>query len=69
MNGFEFLRRFRKTTVGRRIPVIVWTGKDLTDSERVELRSAADSIAKKDNQADQLIHELKNILRTPTPLA
>jgi CheY-like chemotaxis protein len=68
MNGFEFLKRFRKTTKGDRTPVIVWTGKDLTDSERAELRSAANSIAKKDDQAAQLIHELKNVLRTPGPL-
>ncbi|MGE5306113.1 MAG: response regulator, partial [Alphaproteobacteria bacterium] len=30
MNGFEFLKRFRKSRSGRRTPVIVWTGKDLT---------------------------------------
>jgi signal transduction histidine kinase/DNA-binding response OmpR family regulator len=68
MNGFEFLKRFRKTAKGNRTPVIVWTGKDLTDSERAELRSAANSIAKKDDQAAQLVHELKNVLRTPGPL-
>jgi signal transduction histidine kinase/CheY-like chemotaxis protein len=69
MDGFEFLKRFRKSKRGRQIPVIVWTGKDLTDAERMELRSAASSIAKKDDQARQLILELKNILPTPTPSA
>jgi len=62
MNGFEFLKRFRQTKNGRRTPVIVWTGKDLTDSERAELRSAASSIIKKNDRAEELILELKNIL-------
>jgi PAS domain S-box-containing protein len=63
MNGFEFLKRFRKSRSGRRTPVIVWTGKDLSESERAELRSSVNSIAKKDSQATQLIHELNAILR------
>jgi len=66
MNGFEFLKRFRSTRGGRHTPVVVWTGKDLTELERAELRSAESSIAKKDDQADELLHELKNILRTPS---
>jgi PAS domain S-box-containing protein len=64
MNGFEFLKRFRKTPNGRRTPVIVWTGKDLTETERAALRSSVSSIAKKDKQANQLIQELNAILRT-----
>lgn len=41
VNGFEFLQRFRKMSRTRKIPVIVWTGKDLTDLERGQLRSVA----------------------------
>ena len=68
MNGFEFLKRFRKSRNGRRTPVIVWTGKDLSDRERAELRSSVTSIAKKDHQATQLIQELNTILRArPAP--
>jgi PAS domain S-box-containing protein len=66
MNGFEFLKRFRKSRSGRRTPVIVWTGKDLSDRERAELGSSVSSIAKKDNQARQLIRELNAILRART---
>ncbi len=66
MNGFDFLKRFRKTRSGRRTPVIVWTGKDLNERERAELRSSVTSIAKKDHQANQLIHELNTILRART---
>jgi CheY-like chemotaxis protein len=66
MNGFEFLKRFRKSRTGRRTPVIVWTGKDLSETERAALRSSVSSITKKDNQANQLIHELNAILRART---
>jgi signal transduction histidine kinase/CheY-like chemotaxis protein len=63
INGFDFLKRFRMTEEGRQIPVIVWTGKDLTDAERRHLRSAADSILTKDDIADELLRELKACFR------
>jgi hypothetical protein len=69
MNGFEFLKRLRKTSRGRRTPVIVWTSKDLTEMERAELRSSTSAVTKKDDQADELIHEIRNILRTPIGFA
>ncbi len=64
MNGFEFLKRFRKTRRGRNVPVIVWTSKDLTDLERAELRTAASTVTKKTEQANELVQEVRNILRT-----
>ncbi len=66
MNGFDFLKRFRKTRNGRRTPVIVWTGKDLNERERTELRSSVSSIAKKDQEANQLIQELNTVLQRRT---
>ena len=63
MNGFEFLRHFRKTRQGRGVPVIVWTSKDLTEAERSALRSAASGVTKKTEQADELVYETRNILR------
>jgi len=63
MNGFEFLKRFRKTRRGRDVPVIVWTSKDLTDLERAELRTSASTVTKKTVQADELVQEVGNILR------
>jgi PAS domain S-box-containing protein len=59
-NGFEFLQHFRKTSEGRRTPVIVWTAKDLTDAERRHLQSAADSIVVKSDMTDELLREIKN---------
>lgn len=63
MDGFEFLKRFRKTSNGYGTPVIIWSGKDLTDLERAELRSSSSSIVTKDVQGDDLILELKNLLQ------
>ena len=63
MDGFEFLKRFRKTSSGYDTPVIIWSGKDLTELERAELRSSNSSIVTKDVQADDLILELKNLLQ------
>lgn len=69
MNGFEFLKRFRRGHRGRTTPVIVWTGKDLTDAERAELRASASAVARKDRQARELVHEIRSTLRlTDAPL-
>jgi DNA-binding response OmpR family regulator len=51
------------TEEGRQTPVIVWTGKDLTDAERRRLRSEADSILAKNDIADELLRELKACFR------
>jgi protein-histidine pros-kinase len=63
VSGFEFLNRFRMTEGGRQTPVIVWTGKDLTDAERRYLHSAADSVVMKSDVTDELLRELKNCFR------
>ena len=62
MSGFEFLKRFRKTKRGRSTPVIVWSGKDLTDLERRELRAVATIVRKQDHGADELIREVKSLV-------
>ncbi|HEY7163014.1 MAG TPA: response regulator [Candidatus Binatia bacterium] len=67
MNGFEFLRRFRQTSSGHDTPVIVWTGKDLTESERIELHAECGAIAAKDGNTATLIEEINNLLRASGP--
>ncbi|MBI2187147.1 MAG: response regulator [Acidobacteria bacterium] len=47
MDGFEFLRRFRRTKQGRHTPVIVWTVKDLTAEERARLQASAQAVVLK----------------------
>ena len=66
INGFEFLKRFRNTRAGRRTPVIVWTGKDLTSAERRHLQSTADSVVMKSEVADELLRELKDCFERRT---
>ncbi|MCG8685044.1 MAG: response regulator, partial [Desulfobacterales bacterium] len=44
MSGFELLDKLRKTQVCANIPVIVYTGKDLTEDEDQQLRQYTDSI-------------------------
>jgi PAS domain S-box-containing protein len=69
MNGFEFLKHFRNTSGGRRTPVIVWTGKHLTSAERVDLRAMTAAVAKKSENAEELVQEIQNILRLPDKVA
>jgi CheY-like chemotaxis protein len=49
MDGLELLERFRQVPRCRRVPVIIWTVKDLSPAERTRLRDAAQgqSIAKR----------------------
>ena len=44
IDGFEFLRRLRRSPHGRPTPVIVMTGKDLNGQDRRRLHGAAQSI-------------------------
>jgi CheY-like chemotaxis protein len=47
MSGFEFLDRLRRDPEVRRVPVIVWTGKDLSLDERAMLRASASAVVAK----------------------
>jgi signal transduction histidine kinase/CheY-like chemotaxis protein len=47
MDGFEFLDRFRATEIGRSVPVIVVTSKDLDADERKRLLAATSGIVQK----------------------
>ncbi len=47
MTGFEFLEKFRTTDAARKVPVIVWTSKDLAAEELARLRSAAHAVISK----------------------
>jgi CheY-like chemotaxis protein len=47
MNGFEFLDRLRADPAGKRVPVIVWTVKDLSSAEHALLRASATAVVAK----------------------
>jgi len=63
MDGFQFLEQFRQVPNCRRIPVIVWTAKDLTSDEFSRLRASAQGVvAKNGNVATTLMDELRTFL-------
>jgi PAS domain S-box-containing protein len=47
VDGLEFLIRFREMSSSRGVPVIVWTMKDLTSKDHLELRRLAQGIVEK----------------------
>ena len=59
MDGFDFLKRFRRMSACRRTPVIVWTQKDLTAKERHLLRASAQAVVPKSDGATALMQEVQ----------
>jgi PAS domain S-box-containing protein len=47
VDGLEFLIRFREMSGNRHVPVIIWTTKDLTSKDHLELRLLAQGIVEK----------------------
>jgi PAS domain S-box-containing protein len=61
IDGFEFLRRLRKS--GERIPIILWSGKSFTPDERDRLLRNVNKIVQKgDGGTKEIIEELKAAL-------
>jgi CheY-like chemotaxis protein len=59
MDGFEFLERLRAKADGRSIPVVVITGKNLTEAERARLTSRVyDVIIKSDHSTERLLEQI-----------
>ena len=63
MNGFEFLEHLRRDPIARRVPVIVWTVKDLTPEERAFLRASAQAVVSKGQGSGDVLAELKTVLK------
>ena len=53
MTGFELLKRMQADPATRDIPVVVFTGKDLSEEERLQLRTMAKSIVVKDVESPE----------------
>jgi CheY-like chemotaxis protein len=47
MDGFEFLERLRRLEGGPRLPVIVWTVKDLSGEQAARLAASAQAVVLK----------------------
>uniref|UniRef100_A0A832M4H0 Circadian input-output histidine kinase CikA n=1 Tax=Oscillatoriales cyanobacterium SpSt-402 TaxID=2282168 RepID=A0A832M4H0_9CYAN len=48
MNGFELIEQIKQEPALSRLPIIVYTGKDLTEAEETQLRRLAETIIIKD---------------------
>ena len=57
MTGFELMERIQATPVLRDLPVVVFTGKELSDDEEAMLRTAAKSIVLKDVQSPERLFD------------
>jgi signal transduction histidine kinase/DNA-binding response OmpR family regulator len=63
MDGFQFLERFRQLPECRRIPVIVWTVKNLSSDEFFALKASTQGVVAKDsNSATTLVEELSSLI-------
>jgi DNA-binding response OmpR family regulator len=67
MDGFEFLRRLRASGLAPSVPIIVWTAKDLTPSDRTVLASSADAVVVKSDGAAALVEQITTHLAGTTP--
>ncbi|HWB80205.1 MAG TPA: PAS domain S-box protein [Nannocystaceae bacterium] len=64
MDGFQFLERFRGLASCRRVPVIVWTGKDLTAADHARLREFVQAVVPKGMRgAGAVVEELARFVR------
>jgi PAS domain S-box-containing protein len=59
MDGFEFLDRLRRLPSCRRVPVIVWTVKDLTAEEHARLARSAQGVVAKGEGSATVVEELR----------
>jgi len=57
MSGFELLDHIQADPAMRDLPVVVFTGKDLSDAEEARLRGAAKSVVLKDVQSPERLFD------------
>jgi len=63
MDGFAFLQRLRQTASGKRLPVLVWTSKLLTDQETEQLRASTQAVVTKgDGSTNAVVDTLAEVL-------
>lgn len=76
MSGFELLEKIRNNETLKHIPVIIYTGKDLSRNEEEKLRKYADSIIIKGARSPErlvaetslFLHQLTEKTTTPEPM-
>ncbi len=66
MDGFEFLGQLRQMKEGRSIPVVVVTGQDLSEADRLRLNGSVQNILKKGSDSRELLQEVCDWVRSCT---
>ncbi len=62
MNGFEFLERY-KETFDTQSPIVVVTGKDLSEEDKDYLSSEVQNVMSKTTKtSDDIISEINNLI-------
>src|SRR5262249_40376253 len=63
MDGFEFVAEFRRRDAWRSIPIIVVTGKEITDEDRARLNGGVERILQKGTYTrESLIQEVRDLV-------
>jgi CheY-like chemotaxis protein len=62
MSGFDVVRRLRDHPTGRNIPILIFTGKELTVADRAQLRDSVLAVVPKEGPAE-LLSELARCAR------
>jgi CheY-like chemotaxis protein len=73
MTGFDLIKRIRKEAASADLPIIIYTGKELTKKQETELRRLADTIIVKDVKSPErlldettlFLHRVQANLPTP----
>ena len=61
MDGFEFIEKTQED--GIKIPIVVFSGKDITAVEEKMLGKFTEGIVKKESKVDTLVEEVNQILK------
>ncbi len=61
VNGFEVVQQLRAHPEAREIPIMIYTGKDLTPADRQQLNSHVQAVNSKSSGKEQLLGELEKL--------
>jgi signal transduction histidine kinase/DNA-binding response OmpR family regulator/PAS domain-containing protein len=65
MDGFQFLEQFRQLNGLSKVPVLIWTVKDLSNGERERLYANAQAVLQKGTGPSELVTALEHLLPQP----
>ncbi|HLI81642.1 MAG TPA: ATP-binding protein, partial [Candidatus Binataceae bacterium] len=66
MEGFEILDQIRRTSIARTIPIIAWSSRELREAERLQLRTAAQSVTLRNQSSTaEMLEELRPYIAHP----